>query len=286
MLYERKQEKKVEEEILENEAQTVGEMLKVTRLKQGKTLSDVSKVLCIRKAYLTAIEDMDVKNIPGMPYSLGFVRSYASYLGLNSDRVVSSYKKIISGVDDEEDENQSDKENSGPSLKHIFIASVGLILLAILWLNWPFIKETKEKITESDVSEISVPEPEIINSDDTDSPDSTDVTDSVSATQEESISEASETQETEEVKKEESVIKNKIKFVLTGPSWIELKHEDKVLLSGIYRKGYTYEIPQKLGMVVSIGRYYNVKFFSNEKPAKIISSTQHINVNLDEAMTD
>ena len=39
-----------------DEAQNVGELLRNTRLKKGKTLGDVSKDLCIRKFYLEAIE--------------------------------------------------------------------------------------------------------------------------------------------------------------------------------------------------------------------------------------
>ena len=82
--------------MLENieEAQNVGELLRNTRLKKGKTLGDVSKDLCIRKFYLEAIENMDSKNLPQMPYGLGFVRSYAEYLGLNSARIVQAYRQV------------------------------------------------------------------------------------------------------------------------------------------------------------------------------------------------
>ena len=97
------------------EAQNVGELLRNTRLKKGKTLGDVSKDLCIRKFYLEAIESMDAANLPVMPYGLGFVRSYADYLGLNSSRITQAYRQVVYAVPDEETLRQTAKIKTTPS---------------------------------------------------------------------------------------------------------------------------------------------------------------------------
>ena len=125
--------------MLENieEAQNVGELLRNTRLKKGKTLGDVSKDLCIRKFYLEAIENMDSKNLPQMPYGLGFVRSYAEYLGLNSARIVQAYRQVAyAEPDDDFQENNEDApadEYAGPSLRHVLIGLLGVAAIFAVW---------------------------------------------------------------------------------------------------------------------------------------------------------
>ena len=77
--------------LLENEGK-VGGILKQARLRQGKKLVDIAQCLCIRKAYLEAIEESRYDSIPEFPYGLGFIRSYAEYLGENSSTIVRMYK--------------------------------------------------------------------------------------------------------------------------------------------------------------------------------------------------
>ena len=72
-----KEETKTQTQTQQEEVQTVGEMLRNARLKRGITVAEVAEELCIRKAYITAIEDMDYDNIPPVPYGVGFIRNYA-----------------------------------------------------------------------------------------------------------------------------------------------------------------------------------------------------------------
>ena len=71
----------------------VGLLLKEMRNKQGKSFEEISQELCIRKSYLVAIEESDYNNIPEYPYGIGFIRSYADYLGLNGNEIVRQYKE-------------------------------------------------------------------------------------------------------------------------------------------------------------------------------------------------
>ena len=130
---------------LENEAQTVGEIIRNARLKQGRTINDAAEELCIRKAYVEAIETMDLSKMPQMPYALGFVRSYADYLGLNSNRIVFLYRKAIMGDTAEEDENIQNEEPSVPNLKHLLFAFIGLIIVFAIWSSWPIFEYVRRK---------------------------------------------------------------------------------------------------------------------------------------------
>ena len=70
----------------------VGAMLMATRVRIGEDLRDVAKTLHIRFIYLQAIEDGRYHDLPGSAYALGFIRSYADYLGLDSTEVVRRFK--------------------------------------------------------------------------------------------------------------------------------------------------------------------------------------------------
>lgn len=79
-------------------AQGVGALLRASRLRCGEDLRDVSKALCIRLAYLEAIESGRCQELPGPTYAIGFVRAYAEHLGLDSAEVVRRFKAETSAA--------------------------------------------------------------------------------------------------------------------------------------------------------------------------------------------
>jgi len=72
---------------------TVGEQLRHAREGMHQTIGDVSERLRIRKILLEALENDDHGNLPGGIYSIGFVRSYAKYLGLDSGRLEEQWRE-------------------------------------------------------------------------------------------------------------------------------------------------------------------------------------------------
>ncbi len=70
----------------ETPLETVGQDLRAARLRRGDDLATVSRALKIRKDHLEAVEEDRLENLPGKTYAIGFVRSYAGYLGLDVDR--------------------------------------------------------------------------------------------------------------------------------------------------------------------------------------------------------
>ena len=71
----------------------VGKLLQADRLRRGQELIEVSKTLRIQFSYLNAIEQGKYENLPRGPYGLGFVRTYADYLGLDADEIVNRFKQ-------------------------------------------------------------------------------------------------------------------------------------------------------------------------------------------------
>src|SRR5476651_1130751 len=81
--------------------ETVGQNLRAARLRRGDEIASVSRALKIRKDHLEALEDDRLEDLPGKTYALGFVRSYAHYLGLDSAAFAERFKQEISGRADE-----------------------------------------------------------------------------------------------------------------------------------------------------------------------------------------
>ncbi|MEJ0044394.1 MAG: RodZ domain-containing protein [Rhizomicrobium sp.] len=80
--------------------ETVGQDLRAARLRRGDDLATVSKALKIRKDHLEAIEEDRLEQLPGRTYAVGFVRSYADYLGLDTQQCLERFKAEIAGRSD------------------------------------------------------------------------------------------------------------------------------------------------------------------------------------------
>lgn len=69
----------------------LGDELRGARASLGLSLRDASHALRIRPEYLEAIERCDVSALPEPTFALGFIRSYARYLGMDADDVLARF---------------------------------------------------------------------------------------------------------------------------------------------------------------------------------------------------
>ncbi|MCC7429076.1 MAG: DUF4115 domain-containing protein [Alphaproteobacteria bacterium] len=76
----------------------VGALLRETRLGFGLSVDDVATHLRIRRDFIAAIEERRVEGVPAPAYLLGFLRSYATFLGLDPDEVVRRFRNDVSGI--------------------------------------------------------------------------------------------------------------------------------------------------------------------------------------------
>jgi cytoskeleton protein RodZ len=81
-------------------AERVGDKLRAARLKRGEDLAQISESLRIRRTYLEALEDGRHSALPGRPYALGFIRSYAAHLGLDGAAMADAYKQETAPPDE------------------------------------------------------------------------------------------------------------------------------------------------------------------------------------------
>lgn len=299
----------VKEKTEQEEIQTVGTMLREARIKLGKTEAEIAEELCIRTAHVIAIEEMDYANIPPRPFGIGFIRAYADAVGLNSDRIVSSYRQSFHENKEEKiSEKVANKSSSLPRFKHIFFGLCGLVALFVVWSVLP-LSEPVEDFQE-DAADV-IPEPVIVTEEnmaeenieaaDTEVAESVEVAEEVEAVEEET--EAAENTEDDAAQQEnlpstmQEVLEevdeiseetvdatefHKMRMVLNGPSWVEIKKGDKTVLRGsVYKRGFSYDIPAEEGLTITVGRPRSAVFYVDDKPVKVVSVMNSKHVSLD-----
>lgn len=256
--------------IAPEEATTVGMFLKYTRQKQKKSVEEVSDALCIRKIYIKAIEEDNYKDLAPVPYGMGFVRSYAEYLGLNAERIVQCYKQQAMPKKEKLTPVAIKKHTALtiPTKRQIYFGLAGIIGLYLIWLIAYYTAASFSNTDEvlpntSTESEVVVTEIE---------PTPQESEEQISVVEGDYVEEAKE----EALEPEFHVV-----FKFKGRSWFEIKDNQKVYISGIFDKGFVYELPSVEGIIVSIGRYYNVDTYINDELVQVAGPKKQLDIELE-----
>ena len=108
---------------------SVGATLRAARLNRGVDPEHVANALKMRREHVEAIEDNDFARLPGRTYAIGFVRSYARYLGLDAEVMVQRFKEESAGR--EHDKTVDLVFPEAPEEKHLPNSSLLLIAIVI-----------------------------------------------------------------------------------------------------------------------------------------------------------
>ena len=264
------------------EEATVGMFLKYTRLKQKKSIEAVSDALCIRKIYIKALEDDDYTTLEPIPYGVGFVRSYASYLGLNADRIANVYKQEAFPKKEKTTQTVVKQHNSVtiPNKKQIYFSLAAVIVLYTAWFLFSLTQNKAQ--TQSENFEVIEVEP---LSEETEG----DILqlEEFSDTEDEGLAEESDEQimvtDSNYVENETPAKpKNSVILKFKGESWVEIQDAQKVYLSGTYNKGFEYTVPDTEGIILSFGKYYNVDVYINDVLTKVAGPQKQTKIKLDD----
>lgn len=281
---EKEQENKQQET---EEPTTVGRYLQLTRLKQKKTVEGVAKALCIRKIYIKAIEESNFEELPPVPYGIGFVRSYASYLGLNVDRIVQCYKEesMPKKHINSKQVVKSHSEEARPNKNQILFGLLGLILLYAAWVFYNYSVKPAELKTEGaealvveaaeseKVSGENLPEDSFVSPDES--------VDDVPAVTDVEITDSVENAEVEPVIEEQPQPELGMKVKFNGESWMEIRDAEKIYITGIFQKGFEYQVPDKRGLIFSVGKQQNVEVYIDGKLTQITRPQKQTKIELD-----
>ncbi len=297
--------------ISESEESTdrVGNLLCHERLKKGLELEDVSQVLCIRRVYLEAIESGHYVELPPLPYSAGFVNSYAKYLGLNNTRITQLFREELNDETKEKRLFMTEDltaEASVPDKRYIIGGVAALFLIGGLWSLWyhsdnempaTTVAVVSEKAADEAAGEIEYFSPAadvaetVLPSDDAEdalpaagAEEPTILAQPIEQVvmKEESFIEPQVRQTTAEsaatVEKKAAVIEIKI---TKEDTWIEVRDNKKVYFNKVMRPGETYRVPEGEGMILSAGKYKGVEVYVNGKLTPVIQPNKKTRVALD-----
>lgn len=290
-------------EELEIDIEDIGTILKSSRLKSKKSMEEISSELCIRKIYLTALEEGDYETLPPIPYGVGYVRTYARYLGLNPDRAVKLYKDASKIEEDKNEIENIVPEKNKSNSWHIVI---GILALALLYGGWEVYsqKESKTKpATDVAAETVVAEEPQnvvpqeetapVMENDNAVENESTSVkTEDTPGTEDTSILQQT-TLPTENAGMTETVAQseantvienepdNKVVVEFSGESWVELKGRDKVYFQGVFHAGDRKEIDYVDNLFLSVGRPENVKVYVKGAEKNILNRRRKTNIPVD-----
>lgn len=283
--------KNTEETELDIDIDDIGTILKSSRLKSKKSLEDISSELCIRKIYLTALEEGDYETLPPIPYGVGYVRTYARYLGLNPERAVKLYKDASIVEENTKTEEISEEPEANKSNNwHIIISILALVIVYGLWNLYTKDNASSNFVLVQDATTImqeavSAETERIVSETEDAAPASPvieeaqkEVTkDGITNKKEELVVEG----KTEEPKAKEVVETNKIVIEVTGETWVELKDKNKVYLQGVFHKGDRKTLNYAKNMFITVGRPQNIKIYVKGVAKNIVAKNRKSNIPVD-----
>lgn len=304
-----KVEKAVKEAPAEKEGK-VGLLLKEVRIKQGKTLPEISQELCIRKVYLTAIEESDYDNIPEYPYGIGFIRSYADYLGLDGVNIVQMYKEEAEAAVRKNSSYfviEPQVEATVPSKKYLMIS---LLALIGVYFAWSAYNRMNSQSGESPVVSETIAEVENGNDENVDFPlkvenystvsetaaaaeENLPVVDATNAEDNNPQVVVKETNFVEpENKKEETPAAEPVPAKtekglvvrVKNETWVEVKNDNKLYISKVLNPGDSYTLPNDTNLKLSVGKSEGVEVLYNGKPAYTVSPNKKMNISVDDIL--
>ncbi len=115
----------------DSQSETVGADLRAARLRMGYDLASVGEALHIKVVNLRAIEEGDFETLPGATYALGFVRSYANFVGLGPDECIRRFKAEMTKRSDVTFNDLTRSDEEAFPIQSVLIVA-GVILLAAL----------------------------------------------------------------------------------------------------------------------------------------------------------
>jgi len=250
-------------ELQENERPSVGYLLKEARLSQGLSLEEIAKTLCISKRHLIHLEE-DQENLICDVYTLGFLKSYVQYLGLDEKNLSKMFKQQAINPPPSDLPFPVRFPGKGNPSRRILSFSF-LILLAVV-VGWEWAKYTNSQTNPPQDKKIAEVLPE----------SKTKPVESVASQNPSPLSESlppdtvpkGVTKSIENLATEPPAIISPQSVLLkaTEEAWIEVTtQEGNIILTRTLRPGETFELKHPKNLVLKTGNAGGVSLVSGGK---------------------
>ena len=115
--------------------ETLGDYLKSKREALNISLQEIAQVTRIRRSILEAIESNRYDLLPPKVFAQGFIKSYASYLGLDENEVIKRYSEVVEAPDEDTKTAEVRKSSSSGRFFFVILLVAGLIAAAVFLLR-------------------------------------------------------------------------------------------------------------------------------------------------------
>jgi transcriptional regulator with XRE-family HTH domain len=112
-----------------------GRKLAEARSQLGLSLDEVAERIRVRREFLEALEQMNVKMLPGKAYALAFLRSYARALGIDERAIVDQFQDEVA-LSREEHDKPIRSPSSRPRRDRPWMAAAVLVVLGVGFVSW------------------------------------------------------------------------------------------------------------------------------------------------------
>lgn len=119
----------------------VGEIFRAKRTEMNMSLKEVENATSIRSSYLEAIEEGNMERSLSSVYTLGFIKQYANYLGLDIDKIVEEHPTVFNMAGEKHEfdygigtlEMRNSMSGGVKWLPNVLWAGAGVIILVVAW---------------------------------------------------------------------------------------------------------------------------------------------------------
>lgn len=112
-----------------------GRKLAEARRQRGWSLDEVAERIRVRREFLEALEEMNVKLLPGKAYALAFLRSYARELGIDEKAIVDQFQDECA-LTREGPQQPMRTPASKPRKERPWAIAAGLVVVAAGFVGW------------------------------------------------------------------------------------------------------------------------------------------------------
>lgn len=264
------------------------------RNEKGYSIQDVATHLRISSHYIEAIENNDGPRLPERVYVLGFVRSYAKFLGIDPEYCVRRFKEEIL-----QEESAAPlffpiplSSETTPSKKILFLSSIGLIVIFAIGYGIKQWSSTSQPIDNA-ITEVSKPvmsniQSATLNS----SPQDSTAKEGNLETQEEheesnqenleqTPAESTSTQELLQPSPTILAENKELNLTFSQPSWVEIKDPfGNIIIEKTFQARENYTLSKSQGHTIRTGNAGGINVKIGASPARPLGKTGEVLSNL------
>ena len=126
----------------------VGATLKAARERMGKSLPEAAEQLRIRRPFLEALEESRHKDLPGGTYAVGFLRTYAEFVGLDGEEMVRRFRAEVAGDFSGRSELMFPSPVSEGRIPGGAVIFLGLLLASVAYGGWYWLSSRETQVAE------------------------------------------------------------------------------------------------------------------------------------------